>query len=115
MMATGLHLIQQRVLKLSPSSTVDLSYEYIDNERFIDRGIPINDLAGGDFRPVETFEDIVFGDSELNKAEAKAHILRATLTQDFSDNFKGVFNATYSDFDKLYQNFYAQGPALSND
>jgi catecholate siderophore receptor len=94
--------------ELSPSSTVDLSYEYIDNERFIDRGIPINDLAGGDFRPVETFEDIVFGDSELNKAEAKAHILRATLTQDFSDNFKGVFNATYSDFDKLYQNFYAQ-------
>ena len=94
--------------ELSPSSTVDVSYEYIDNERFIDRGIPINDLAGGDFRPVEAFEDIVFGDSELNKAEAKAHILRATLTQDFSDNFKGVFNATYSDFDKLYQNFYAQ-------
>ena len=94
--------------ELGQSSTVDLSYEYIDNERFIDRGIPINDLAGGDFRPVETFEDIVFGDSELNKAEAKAHILRATLTQDFSDNFKGVFNATYSDFDKLYQNFYAQ-------
>ncbi|MDG1142835.1 MAG: TonB-dependent receptor, partial [Hellea sp.] len=94
--------------ELSPSSTVDVSYEYIDNERFIDRGIPINDLAGGDFRPVEAFEDIVFGDSELNKAEVQAHILRASLTQDFSDNFKGVFNATYSDFDKLYQNFYAQ-------
>ena len=94
--------------ELSPSSTVDLSYEYIDNERFIDRGIPINDLAGGDFQPVEAFEDIVFGDPELNTAEAKAHILRATLTQNFSDNFKGVFNATYSDFDKLYQNFYAQ-------
>jgi len=94
--------------ELSPSSTVDLSYEYIDNERFIDRGIPINDLAGGDFQPVEAFENIVFGDPELNTAEAKAHILRATLTQNFSDNFKGVFNATYSDFDKLYQNFYSQ-------
>ena len=94
--------------ELSPSSTVDLSYEYIDNERFIDRGIPINNLAGGDFQPVEAFENIVFGDPELNTAEAKAHILRATLTQNFSDNFKGVFNATYSDFDKLYQNFYSQ-------
>lgn len=94
--------------ELSASSTLDLSYEYIDNERFIDRGIPINDLAGGDFQPVEAFEDIVFGDSELNTAEAKAHVLRATLTQEFSDNLKGVFNATYSDFDKLYQNFYAQ-------
>jgi len=94
--------------ELSPSSTVDVSYEYIDNERFIDRGIPINDLAGGDFQPVEAFEDIVFGDPELNTAEAKAHVLRATLTQEFSENLKGVFNATYSDFDKLYQNFYAQ-------
>jgi catecholate siderophore receptor len=94
--------------ELSPSSTIDVSYEYIDNERFIDRGIPINDLAGGDFQPVDAFQDIVFGDDELNTAEVKANVLRATFTQDFSDNLKGVFNATYSDFDKLYQNFYAQ-------
>ena len=94
--------------EISPRSTVDLSYEYIDNQRFIDRGIPINDLEGGDFEPIEAFEDIVFGDSELNTSEAKAHVLRATLTQEFSENLKGVFNATYSDFDKLYQNFYAQ-------
>ena len=94
--------------ELTPSSTIDVSYEYIDNERFIDRGIPVNDVAGGDFQPVEAFADIVFGDPELNTAEAKAHILRATLTQEFTDGLKGVFNATYSDFDKLYQNFYAQ-------
>ena len=94
--------------ELTPSSTVDVSYEYIDNERFIDRGIPVNDLAGGDFQPVEAFAYIVFGDPELNTAEAKAHIMRATLTQEFTDGLKGVFNATYSDFDKLYQNFYAQ-------
>ena len=93
---------------LSPSSTVDISYEYIDNERFIDRGIPTNDLAGGDFQPVEAFADIVFGDPELNTAQAQAHVLRATLSQEFSENLKGVFNATYSDFDKLYANFYAQ-------
>ncbi len=94
--------------ELSPQTIVDLSYEYIDNQRFIDRGIPVNDLAGGDGEPVEAFKDIVFGDSELNTAENKAHVLRATLTQEFSENLKGVFNASYSDFDKLYQNFYAQ-------
>ena len=94
--------------ELSPSSTVDLSYEYIDNQRFIDRGIPVNDLAGGNGEPIEAFRDIVFGDSEFNTAETKAHVLRATLTQDFTDNLKGIFNASYSDFDKLYQNFYAQ-------
>ena len=94
--------------ELSPSSTVDLSYEYIDNQRFIDRGIPVNDLAGGNGEPIEAFRDIVFGDPELNTAKVKAHVLRATLTQDFADNLKGVFNASYSDFDKLYQNFFAQ-------
>lgn len=90
-----------------PLTTIDLSYEYINNERFIDRGIPVNDLVGGDFRPVEAFEDIVFGDPTLNTADVQAHVFSGTLTQEFSENLKGVFNATYSDFDKLYQNFYA--------
>ncbi|WP_034387169.1 TonB-dependent receptor [Hellea balneolensis] len=94
--------------ELSPQTIVDLSYEYIDNQRFIDRGIPVNDLTGGDGEPVKAFKDIVFGDPELNTAQNKAHVLRATLTQEFSNNLKGVFNASYSDFDKLYQNFYAQ-------
>ena len=90
---------------LAPSSTVDLSYEYIDNQRFIDRGIP----TGSDGSPVEGFENITFGDPELNTAKVQAHVLRATLTQDFSENLKGVFHASYSDFDKLYQNLYASG------
>lgn len=94
--------------ELSPSTLVDVSYEYVDNQRFIDRGIPVNDLAGGDGEPIGAFENITFGDSELNTAEVKAHILRTKVSQEFSDSLKGVFYATYSDFDKLYQNFYAQ-------
>ncbi|MEP3890176.1 MAG: TonB-dependent siderophore receptor [Hellea sp.] len=95
-------------IELSPNSTIDLSYEYVDNQRSIDRGIPVNDLAGGGGQPIEAFKDIVFGDSELNTTELKAHVIRAAFTQDFSDSLKAVFNANYSDFDKLYQNFYAQ-------
>ena len=94
--------------ELSPATTIDLSYEYVDNQRSIDRGIPVNDLAGGNGEPIKVFKDISFGDPELNTTEFKAHVLRATLTQDFSDSLKGVFNANYSDYDKLYQNFYAQ-------
>lgn len=94
-------------LMAGPSTTIDLSYEYVNNERFIDRGIPVNDLPGGDFRPIENFEDIIFGDPTLNIAEVEAHVLRATATQNFSESLKGVVNATYSDFDKFYQNFYA--------
>ena len=89
--------------ELSSDTTLDLSYEYADHERFIDRGIP----TGADGRPVEAFEDIVFGDPELNTTELQAHIFRANLQHTFSDNVKGNFNLSYADYDKLYQNFYA--------
>ncbi len=91
--------------KLSPSTTIDLSYEYIDHERFIDRGIP----TGTDGRPVEAFKDIVFGDPEENFHELEAHLLRASLQHEFSDNVKGNFSAFYGDYDKVYLNFYASG------
>ncbi len=90
-------------IELGEASTLNLSYEYMDHERFIDRGIP----TGSDGRPVEAFEDTVFGDPELNKTELEAHMLRAKLQQDFSDTVKGNFSVFYGDYDKLYQNFYA--------
>lgn len=89
--------------ELSPATTLDLSYEYANHERFIDRGIP----TGTDGRPVEAFEDIVFGDPDLNTAEFEAHILRANLQHEFADNLKGNVTIAYGDYDKLYQNFYA--------
>ena len=92
-------------IELSPDSTLDLSYEYVDHERFIDRGIP----TGSDGRPVEAFEGILFADPELNLTQLEAHLLRAALQQDFSDTLKGNFSGFYGDYDKLYQNFYASG------
>ncbi|MEO1552315.1 MAG: TonB-dependent siderophore receptor [Pseudomonadota bacterium] len=90
-------------IELTPATTLDLSYEYINHERFIDRGIP----TGADGEPVEAFEDIVFGDADLNTTELEAHILRGVVQHQFSDTLKGRVSASYSDYDKLYQNFYA--------
>lgn len=90
--------------KLSDDSVLDVSYEFVDHERFIDRGIP----TGADGEPVEALEDIVFADPKLNETGLKAHILRAALQQNFSDSMKGNFSAFYADYDKYYQNFYAQ-------
>ncbi|MGB3712223.1 MAG: TonB-dependent receptor [Erythrobacter sp.] len=90
-------------VQLGETTLLDLSYEFADHERFIDRGIP----TGADGRPVGAFEDIVFGDPEENYTQLEAHLLRATLQQDFSDSFKGVFSAFYGDYDKVYSNFYA--------
>ncbi len=89
--------------ELSPATTIDVSYEYVDHERFIDRGVP----TGTDGRPVEDFQDIVFGDPELNSTELQAHLIRASLQHEFSRNLKGNFSAFYGDYDKVYSNFYA--------
>lgn len=91
--------------ELSSDSVVDLSYEYVDHERFIDRGIP----TGADGRPVEAFKDIVFGDSEVNLTGLKAHLFRAALQHNFSDSLKGNFSLFYGDYEKFYRNFYASG------
>lgn len=88
--------------KLGSDTILDLSYEYADHQRFIDRGIP----TGADGRPVEDFENIVFGDPTLNTTELEAHLLRLGLQHQFSENLKGNFSAFYGDYDKLYQNFY---------
>ncbi len=96
--------------QLSPSTTLDLSYEYVDHERFIDRGIP----TGTNGEPVEAFKEIVFGDPDLNTTELEAHLLRAKLQHQFSDSLKGRFSAFYGDYDKLYANFYASSYDQAN-
>ena len=89
--------------ELNAATTLDLSYEYIDHERFIDRGIP----TGSDGRPVKDFEKIVFGDPELNTTELQAHLFRASTQYKISENLKANLTVFYGEYDKLYQNFYA--------
>ena len=91
--------------ELTPATTIDLSYEYINNERFIDRGIP----SGDDGRPAEQLVDITFGDPELNTTTFESHAIRALIEHRFSDNVKGNFGAFYGDYDKLYSNFFPVG------
>ena len=89
--------------QMGESTTLDLSYEYADHERFIDRGIP----TGTDGRPVSTLRNVVFADPDNNFTTLKAHLLRANLSHAFSENFKGNFGVFYGDYDKVYSNFYA--------
>ena len=108
--------------ELSPSTTLDLSYEYSDFERFIDRGIPSAAPDGttsavngsGLRRPVESLQDITFGDEDINTAEFEGHVLRANLQHQFNDTLKGNFTASYGDYDKLYQNFFPVGYNAAN-
>jgi len=91
-------------VELSPATTLDLSYEYADHERFIDRGIP---TYNGE--PEEAFEKVTFGDPKINTTTLEADIFRGSLNHDFSDTSKGVFSITSSEFEKMYRNLYASG------
>jgi catecholate siderophore receptor len=88
---------------LDDKTTLDVSYEAIDYDRSIDRGI----VKGADGTPVDALNDIVFGDPDLNKSEFESYSFRAMLQHSYSDTLKGIFSASYTDYDKLYQNFYA--------
>jgi catecholate siderophore receptor len=91
--------------ELGADTTIDLSYEYLNHERFIDRGIPTDD--NGD--PVRSLQRITFGDPDNNFATFEAHVLRGTIQHAFSDNVKGNFTASYGDYDKVYANFFPVG------
>lgn len=91
--------------RLGDDTLLNVSYEYVDHEQFIDRGIP----TGSDGRPVEAFEKITFGDEDVNLTTLKAHIVIAGIDHQFSDSTKGKVSFFYGDYDKSYQNFYASG------
>ena len=92
-------------INLSDGSTLDLSYEYLNQERFIDRGIP----TGNNGKPVESLKDYVFADPSQNFSTHEAHIFKAIYEHELSDSLKGTFVASHSDHDKLYQNVYVSG------
>ena len=92
-------------------TTVDLSLELMDHERFIDRGIP----TGADGAPVDSLRDIVFGSPTENINTLEATILRGSVTRKFSDTRTGVVSLTYGDYEKMYQNLYAAGYSADDE
>ena len=91
--------------ELGTTTTIDLSYEYLNHDRFIDRGIPTDD--NGD--PVRFLRNITFGDPDNNFAAFEAHVLRGTIQHNFSDSLKGNFTASWGDYDKVYSNYFPVG------
>tara|TARA_R110002096_G_scaffold4493_16_gene20913 strand:+ start:10511 stop:12751 length:2241 start_codon:yes stop_codon:yes gene_type:complete len=88
---------------LGPDTRLDISYEWNDHERFIDRGIP----TGPNGRPVSALNGVVFGDPDQNVSSLESHLARIDLNHRFSDTWKGRVTAFYGDYDKSFQNFYA--------
>lgn len=93
--------------ELTPQTSVDLSYEYLDDDRVVDRGVPSVAVANGPDVPLEGFSTTFFGDPEENVTTLQAHILRAHVDHRFNDRLRGNASVQYADYDKAYKNLYA--------
>ena len=82
---------------------LDISYEYLNQERFIDRGIPTGSTT---LTPIASLKDYVFADPTENYSTHEAHIFRAVYEHELIDDVIGKFSASYSIHDKLYQCLY---------
>lgn len=99
---------------LNPSLTIDLSdrtsaflsYEYVDDDRVVDRGVPSRSVDGGPDEPLRGYTDTFFGSPDENLTTFQGHILRARLEHEFADQLRGNVTVQYADYDKVYQNLY---------
>lgn len=93
-------------VEFTPASTGIFSYEYVDDDRVVDRGVPSQNLDGAVNAPLEGFDNTFFGSPNANRTTLQAHFLRARFAHDFSESLRGTISAQFADYEKLYQNLY---------
>lgn len=89
-----------------------LSYEYVNDDRVPDRGVPsIATGAGQPNRPITGYRDTFFGVPGINRTGFEAHIVKARLDGELTENLNWSTTVLYGDYDKYYTNVYADGAA----
>ena len=89
-----------------------LSYEYVNDDRVTDRGVPsIATVAGQPNRPITGYRDTFFGTPGVNRAGLEAHIVKARLDGELAENLNWSTTLLYGDYDKYYTNVFANGAA----
>ena len=95
-------------VKLGSDTDVTLSYEYADDARVTDRGIP--SLGGV---PIAGFDRTFFGESALSHSTNQAHLARGRIEHRFSNELSVNFTGLYGNYDKYYGNVFASGATAS--
>lgn len=86
---------------VNDDTTVMASYEYVNDDRVVDRGVP--SLNG---QPLQDAEDTYFGDPDFNNTTLEAHIARLRVDHSISQHWNLNGTVQFADYDKLYQNLY---------
>ena len=89
-----------------------LSYEYVNDDRVTDRGVPsIATGTGEPNRPITGYDTTFFGTPGVNRAGLEAHIVKARLDGELAENLDWSTTVLYGDYDKYYTNVFANGAA----
>jgi catecholate siderophore receptor len=99
---------------ISDDWKLGFSYEYVNDDRVTDRGVPsIVTVAGQANTPIRGYNRLFFGVPGVNRTTLEAHIAKLRLDGQLAENLKFTGTVLYGDYDKLYDNVYANGVATS--
>lgn len=94
-------------VRLGERGAIGASYEYLKDDRVVDRGIP---SAGG--RPLAGFRDAFFGDPQVNSAYLEAHVATLYGNYELTDALTVKSRLLYGDYDKGYRNVFPATPVV---
>ena len=101
---------------LNGSWKLGFSYEYVNDDRTTDRGIPsIATGAGQPNRPISGYRDQFFGTPGVNRTRFEAQIAKLRLDGQLATNLSFSGTMLYGDYDKTYVNVYANGAASAQN
>ena len=90
--------------RLGENTTLRAGYEYFEDYRTVDRGVPSENG-----QPWDGSRSAFFGNPDFNRAGAEVNVLTARLEHEFSDDLT-LRNATvFGDYSKYYRNIHANG------
>lgn len=93
-------------------TTVQLGYEYVNDDRGVDRGIPSarTGTLASPAGPLLGFRDTYFGRTDTNRTNFEAHVVSFRSETPLTDDIRLTTQALYGDYDKAYSNIFAVTP-----
>ena len=89
-------------LRAGKNTSISLGYEHLRDERIADRGVP--SLNG---RPYNTDVSTFFGNAALSPTATRVNAVTAYIEHDFGNNMVLRNRTRIANYDKFYQNVYA--------
>ena len=95
-------------IKPSDKTKIVLSAEHFNDLRVTDRGVPSRNG-----KPFKSDETRFYGNAEQSPTETTVQALGATIEHRFDNGLTLTNKTRFADYDKYYQNVYANGPVTN--